>query len=97
MKKLTVVLGTLMASHPVLAQEAFTMTEKSWKYLAYFLGMGLAVYGGTAAQSGAAQRALEGIARNPAAGDKLFVPMLLGLALMESLVIFMLISTYLLA
>jgi F-type H+-transporting ATPase subunit c len=39
--------------------------------------------------------ALEGIARNPGAADKLFTPMLLALALMESLVIFTLVSIFL--
>lgn len=51
------------------------------------LAIGLAVFGGTSAQGKAASAALEGIARNPAAGDKLFTPLILSLALIESLVI----------
>jgi F-type H+-transporting ATPase subunit c len=39
----------------------------------------------------AAASALNGIARNPAASGKLFVPMILGLALVESLVIYALV------
>ena len=50
--------------------------------------MGLAVLGGTLGQSKAAAMALEGIARNPAASGKLTVPLILSLALMESLVLF---------
>ncbi|HVK60648.1 MAG TPA: ATP synthase F0 subunit C [Bdellovibrionales bacterium] len=50
--------------------------------------MGLAVLGGTLGQSRAASAALDGIARNPAASDKLFTPMIIALALMESLVLF---------
>ncbi len=65
------------------------------KYLAYFFGIALASFGGTAAQSRAASVALEGIARNPSAADKIQTPMILGLALMESLVIFVLISVFL--
>ena len=51
------------------------------------LAIGLAVFGGTMGQGKAASSALEGIARNPAAGDKLFTPLILSLALIESLVI----------
>lgn len=70
-------------------------TEKATKFFAYFLALGLAVYGGTQGQSRAAAVALEGIARNPSAADKIQTPMILALALMESLVIFALISTFL--
>lgn len=70
-------------------------TEKATKYFAYFLALGIAVYGGTTGQSKAAAVALDGIARNPAAADKIQTPMILALALMESLVIFALISTFL--
>jgi F-type H+-transporting ATPase subunit c len=47
-----------------------------------------AVIGGTMAQGKAAHAALEGIARNPAAAEKLQTPMILALALIESLVLF---------
>ena len=43
---------------------------------------------GTLAQSRAAAAALSGIARNPQAVDKVQTPLILSLALMESLVIF---------
>lgn len=52
------------------------------------LGVGLAAFGAATAQGKAAAAALDGIARNPAAGGKMFVPLVLSLALMESLVIF---------
>ena len=71
------------------------LSENSVKYIAYFFAMAIASFGGTAAQSAAASVALEGIARNPSAADKLLTPMILGLALMESLVIFVLISVFL--
>lgn len=70
-------------------------SETSIKYITYFGAMAIASFGGTAAQSAAASVALEGIARNPGAADKLLTPMILGLALMESLVIFVLISVFL--
>ncbi|HEY8925014.1 MAG TPA: ATP synthase F0 subunit C [Polyangia bacterium] len=44
--------------------------------------------GGALGQGRAAGAALEGIARNPQASGKIFVPMIVGLALIESLVIY---------
>jgi F-type H+-transporting ATPase subunit c len=55
------------------------------------LGIGIAALGGALAQGKAAVAALEGIARNPGASGKIFTPMILGLALIESLVIYALI------
>ncbi len=51
------------------------------------LGMGIASLGGALGQGKAIASALEGIARNPGAQPKVFIPMLVGLALVESLVI----------
>ena len=51
------------------------------------LAIGMAALGGTLAQGKAASAAPEGIARNPEAQGKIFTPMLLGMALIESLVI----------
>ena len=103
MKKLTLVI-TFLVFVLLIAQQAFAQTGEATsaglntmaiKYIAYFFALGLAVFAGTTAQSKAASVALEGIARNPAAADKIQTPMILGLALMESLVIFALISTFL--
>ncbi|MBP9680036.1 MAG: ATP synthase F0 subunit C [Bacteriovorax sp.] len=99
-KKIPVILAfilfALLVSSQVFAQGAAGgMSEKSFKYISYFFALGIAVYGGTQAQSKAAAVALDGIARNPSAADKIQTPMILGLALMESLVIFALISTFL--
>jgi len=52
------------------------------------IAIGLAALGGTLGQSKAAAAALEGIARNPEAQNKIMTPMILALALIESLVIF---------
>ncbi|MBL7715900.1 MAG: ATP synthase F0 subunit C [Bdellovibrionales bacterium] len=51
------------------------------------LGIGLAVFGGALGQSKVVTAALDGIARNPAAQPKMGTPMILGLALIESLVL----------
>jgi F-type H+-transporting ATPase subunit c len=96
MKKLVTVLATVLASTSVFAQEAATHTtttaaavggDKGMLAIGAALCMGIAVLGGTLGQGKAAAAALEGIARNPAAQDKIFTPMLLSLALIESLVI----------
>lgn len=52
------------------------------------LAIGLAAFGGSLGQGKTAAAALEGIARNPAAQGKIFVPMIIGLALIESLVLY---------
>lgn len=56
--------------------------------IAIAIGIGIAALGGAFGQSRAAAAALEGIARNPNASDKVFVPMILGMAFIESLVLF---------
>jgi len=60
------------------------------------LGIGLAALGGGIGQGRAAGAALEGIARNPGAAGQVRGPMILGLALIESLVIYALIISLLL-
>jgi len=52
------------------------------------IAIGLAVLGGGTGQGRAAAAALEGISRNPGAAGKIQTPMILGLALIESLVLF---------
>ena len=52
------------------------------------LAIGLAALGGGLGQGRAAGSQLEGIARNPGAADKMFVPYILGLAFIESLVLY---------
>lgn len=58
-------------------------------------GIGIAAFGGGMGQGRAAAAALEGIARNPGASGKLFTPLILGLALIESLVIYALLISFL--
>lgn len=51
------------------------------------LALGVAILGGALGQGRAAAAAYDGICRNPSASEKVFTPMILGLALIESLVI----------
>ena len=60
------------------------------------LAIGMAALGGTLGQSRATAAALEGISRNPGAASKITTPMILGLALIESLVLFALIIAFML-
>jgi F-type H+-transporting ATPase subunit c len=59
-------------------------------------GIGIAALGGSLGQGRAAAAALDGIARNPGAAGQIRGPMILGLALIESLVIYALIIALLL-
>jgi F-type H+-transporting ATPase subunit c len=52
------------------------------------LAIALAALGGALGQGRAAAAALEGISRNPGAAPRIQTPMILGLALIESLVLF---------
>ena len=60
------------------------------------LAIGIAALGGGIGQGLAAAAAVEGIARNPNASDRIFTPMILGLALIESLVIYGLVIAFML-
>ena len=64
--------------------------------IAAAFGLGIAALGGALGQGKAAATALDGIARNPGAADKIRGPMILALALIESLVIYALIIAFLL-
>jgi F-type H+-transporting ATPase subunit c len=86
-------LATLFVAAPAFAQDTATAAMAvaggiGWVGISVGIMMGLAVLGGTLGQSRAAVAALEGIARNPAASEKFTVPLILSLALMESLVLF---------
>ncbi len=59
----------------------------SWGPIGAGLAIGLAVLGGGLGQGKTASAALEGMARNPQAAGSLLTPMIIGLALIESLVL----------
>jgi F-type H+-transporting ATPase subunit c len=60
---------------------------RSWAAVGAGFAVGLGVLGGTLGQGRAASAALEGISRNPGAAARIQTPMILGLALIESLVL----------
>lgn len=92
---LTMLLISIAAPFAAAAEEAAKAAGK----LDYFKAIGvvapiviaLAAIGGAISQSNAVRGAVEGIARNPGASGKITVAMILGLALIESLVIYTLV------
>jgi F-type H+-transporting ATPase subunit c len=86
------IVGCLLAPLAFGAEEgaAATSSFKTKEIIAIAAGIGIAIaaFGGALGQGRASSAALEGIARNPGASGKIFVPMLLALAFVESLVIF---------
>ena len=82
----------LLATATAFAQDGEGSSEVGkWAALAAGLAIGIAAAGCGLGQGRAAAAALEGIARNPGASDKLFTPMIIGLALIESLAIYALV------
>jgi F-type H+-transporting ATPase subunit c len=59
------------------------------------LAMGIAVFGATNAQAKAIAAALDSIGRNPGAAGQMFLPWLLALVFIESLVIFTFVVAFL--
>ncbi|MGE5784098.1 MAG: ATP synthase F0 subunit C [Myxococcales bacterium] len=75
---------------------ANTFDAQAMAALGAGIAIGLAVLGGGMGQGRAAAAALEGISRNPGAAGRIQTPMILGLALIESLVLFAFAIAYLL-
>src|SRR4051812_39511707 len=84
-------LATLFVSIPAMAEEAAAVShglgDKGFYALGAGILLGLAALGGTLAQGNIGAAAMDGIARNPQAGKDMFTPMIVALALVESLVI----------
>ena len=91
MKKAFYSLVTFFAALP-----AFAADEASGGYIAMAAGItiGVAALGGALGQGKVGSSAMEGIARNPQAQKEMFVPMIIGLALIESLVIYALVIAF---
>ena len=74
----------MLASSVAFAAEG----TSDMRYLGVAFGIGAAVLGGALGQAKVAAAALESIGRNPSAAGALQTPMILGLAFVESLVLF---------
>ena len=58
------------------------------------LGIGIAALGVGLGQGNATAAAMQSIGRNPNSADRIFVPMIIGLALMESLCLYALVIAF---
>lgn len=91
-------IGAMLISSLLFAEgagaEAVNSKPFAW---AAGISIGIAALGGAIGQGLTAFSALSGIARNPAASQKVFTPMILGLAFIESLVLFALVIAFKLA
>ncbi len=86
-----------LAAPLAFAQEAGLDPEvKTFVALAAGFGIAIASFGGALGQGRVGAATMEGIARNPGAAGAMFVPFILGLALIESLVIYTLIIAFML-
>lgn len=102
LKKLSLSLSiaTALVLVPALAfaQDAAAnqFDSNSWAAIAAGFAIGIGALGGTMGQGRATAAALEGISRNPGAAARIQTPMILGLALIESLVLFSFVVAFLL-
>jgi F-type H+-transporting ATPase subunit c len=83
----------VVAATSVFAQEPAVKAVlgddvKKWLGISAGFGIALATIGGAIGQGMSISAAVTGIARNPGASGKIFVPMIVGLALVESLVLY---------
>jgi F-type H+-transporting ATPase subunit c len=91
----TFLVPAIVLAAPVPA-EAVEQPANMGVAIAMALAIGLAAHGGGLGQGRAVAAALEGICRNPNSSSTVFTPMLLGLAFIESLVIFALVIAFML-
>ncbi len=92
MKKITILFLTFL---PLVSLGAEVVEssggDAGLKALAAALAIALGALGGALGQGKVASAAMEGIARNPQAVKAMFVPFMVGLAMIESLVLFCLV------
>ena len=93
------VLGVLLLASPALAEVA---GEGGGAWLNAVagglggLGVGIAAFGVGLGQGRATAAAMESIGRNPNSSDRIFTPLVLGLALMEALALYAFVIAFLL-
>ena len=95
MKKTVLFITALALMAPaVLAQDAATGGGVKWGVISAAFVLGIAAAAGAIGQSRAIVAACDGIARNPGAAGAIRLAMIIGLALIESLVIYALIIAF---
>ena len=99
-KLIFMTVAVLLLAVSAVAQEAPATTAAAaptgvrWNLVAASFLLAIAAFGGAIGQSRGLAAAVEGIARNPSAGGLIRNAMIIGLALIESLVIYALIIAY---
>ena len=93
---LLLALAMLVVATPAFAQDgaANKYSFGSWALLAAGLAIGVAAAGCGLGQGRAVASACEGTARNPGAGGRIFILAIMGLAFIESLVIYALVVSF---
>ncbi len=94
MKRITQILtlmAVLVVSTTAMAAEGATAGGNTGLAYAAAIAIAIAAFGGAFGQSMAIKSALDGIGRNPSAAGKITTPMIIGLAMIESLVIYALV------
>src|SRR5688500_9463444 len=94
MKVILIALVLVMTASSVFAQAEPAHTGVRWGAIAAAFVLGIAAAAGAIGQSRAIVAACEGIARNPGAAGAIRLVMIIGLALIESLVIYALIIAF---
>lgn len=85
--------GADMTAEPVQQDKAAPAAPDSYTGLALAFSLGLAAFGGAIGQCLAIGRSVESVARQPEAGGRIQTMMIIGLALIETLVIYMFLIT----
>jgi F-type H+-transporting ATPase subunit c len=96
MKKQLQVLATALVLLTISPAAMAADGDNGWIGMGAGLAMGLAVIGGALAQGNAARGMYESVSRNPGAADKLNTPFFVGMAFIESLVLFTFVIAFLL-
>lgn len=101
MGKILVRFGLALLGLVLIVQPAFAETAEAGGSmgggliaLAAGLGLGIAALGVGLGQGRATAAAMESIGRNPSSADRIFTPLLLGLALMEALALYMFVIAF---
>ena len=85
---LMMALLAMLVAVPASAQEESGLGDVDWGILAASFAIAIAAAGGAAGQAKAVAAAVSAIARNPGAGGDIRLALILGLAFIESLVIY---------
>jgi F-type H+-transporting ATPase subunit c len=90
------VMAVLLLTSPAFAETAVggSGIDRGLIALAAGLGLGIAAFGAALGQGRATAAAMESIGRNPNSADRVFTPLIVGLALMEALALYALVIAF---